>query len=215
MNLRRLVQIVLILLVAVLVAACGGGGSSSSSSSSSSSATVTLTQTITTEADSDGNVVTLGYPAGWVASSEFGGITLGNSQAVMDLMNAGDDTVRPAAGQIGGNVSVVPTADLSFLGVQEGGSPADVVTAFMGFFTGEGDTANMSTPEAVTLNGKTAAISTGTITDETGPLDAALVAVAVDNGYAVFLFAAAEGQIAQFNNAIRAIAGSVTYGPAG
>lgn len=219
MNVRKLFQIVLILMVAVLVTACGGGGSSSSSSSSSSSGsstTVNLPQTVTSEADADGNVTTVGYPEGWVAASEFGSVTLANSQAVMDLMNADDGEVRPAAGQVGGNMSVIPTADLSFLGVEEGASVADVLSVFLNFFTGdEATTTNLSAPEAVTLNGKSSAIVTGTVTDEDGTLDATAVAVSLDNAYAVFLFVAAEGQIAQFNNAIRAIAGSVTYGPAG
>lgn len=220
MNMRRLMQIALILMVAVLIAACGGGGSSSSSSGGSggsgASQTVNVPQSITSEADAAGNVTTVNYPEGWVAASEFGGVTLANSQAVMDLMSSEDGEVRPAAGQVGGNMSVIPTEDLSFLGVAEGASVADVLTVFLNFFTGdEGTTTNLSAPEAVTLNGKSAAIVTGTVTDEDGTLDATAVAVSLDNAYAVFLFVAAEGQIAQFNNAIRAIAGSVAYGPAG
>lgn len=207
MKLNRFTRIAFILVVFGVLVAYGSnyGGSNR----------VTLAQSIVSTPDLYGNVVRLNFPEGWrVAILDIGQIMFGSTQAVLNAFTSSLDTI-PAlqSGQVGGQVTAGPLSDLLGLGVPEGASATEILDIL--FLQNPVESFSVSAPQSAILNEKDAAIATGSALQGGVTMDVTLVGVVVNDGLALLIFGAPRGQITQYDAIIRAIAGSVTYGPAG
>ncbi|MDX1994671.1 MAG: hypothetical protein SF029_19970 [bacterium] len=201
----------LALMLAGVLAACGGGGDSGSSSESGTgggdSSAANLGQTIESEAP-DGTTITISYPDGWFAQESSGSITLSNDETLVTSGATGQFTGDQIAGQVLylGDAA----AGLAAASLPVDATPLDVLSALSANFAGAGGIqVELNEPESFTANGKEAAIMTGDGTSEEGSGSLALVLVEEGDGYVLLTFAAAQGQLAQYDDEIRAIAGTV------
>ncbi len=207
MKLRKLTWVMLLVIMALVLVACDSGGDddgdSGDSADSGDSGGVELVETYSGE---DG--LSFQMPAGWVAESEFGQVTAASSQSILDTME------DPEATTLGdGNIAVIvaplPADMLGALELDDTASAADILTVFSSS-TEEG-VPDFSDPEAIELNGKDAAIASGSQTINDTTIDSTSIVVALDGAFVLFNFVADEGGLADQDAVIRAIAGSAEY----
>jgi hypothetical protein len=205
MKLNKLTLMALLLIAALLVAACGGGddddgGDGGDGGESNLSESFTAT-------DPMGTTITVNYPEGWVADGSGSLITIASSQEVLTAAGAGSTNFVPGEGEIALIVTVFPAEMAGALGE----SPEAVVTS-LGATASEAGQNLEGEPETFEADGRQGAYQAGSITadEQTGDLAIAVITLA-DGGFALATGVAAEGQIAQYEDEIKAIAGSITY----
>lgn len=211
MTLRTLKTVLLVSLLAFVLAACGGdddaGGNNTPPANNGNTGTVDLPQTITTTDDA-GGVLTVSYPAGWFAQEFSGSVVVGNDEEVFT-----SDAAQLPSGQTIGTILALPTAMLGVFGLPENPSTADVLANFMENTRNEDPDAQFTfgEPQTLTLNGKQAALQSGTGTDANGTSDVVVIVVETGAGFVLVSFTAPENEAANFDAQVRGIAGSVDF----
>lgn len=204
---RTLKTGLLVALLAVVLAACGGNDDSTPAGDTTTTGGVELPQSITSTDDA-GGVLTVDYPAGWIAQEFGGSVSIGNDQAVFT-----SDAQQLNAGQVIGTLLALPSEMLGLLGLGDNPSVTDVLANFMNTTLTEDPEAQFTVGEVdtFTVNGRPAAMQTGTGTDASGTNDVAFVMVEAGAGFVLVSFIAPQGEIANYDAQIRAIAGSAEY----
>lgn len=208
MKLNKILWILLLFMLALALAACGGDGDDNGGGGGGG---VNLSQTIAFESEFLGSI-TVNYPEGWFSATQPDqGIMIANSQAALDAMQA-EESPQPEEGQVGGLITAFPSEFFSSLGIAADASPSAVLSTFVeNVLTDESSEVNLGDPQEVTLNGKTAAIASGTVTEEGATSDATFVVVQAEGGVVLVIFRASEGDIGEYDATIRAVAGSAVY----
>ena len=201
MQLNKRFWLILLMILVLSLAACDSDGDATEAvtTDTTEEATLELSETITTL---DG--ITLSYPAGWIASEETGGLTLANDESVMTSPTF-------EAGQIGATVVLLPDTTTDDAGVET------ILQSFIDSTLGEDSSAQMTFSEIETFdaNGNAAALVVGTGSDTEVSNALASVIVDVGDNLVLFSYIAAEGELDQFVDTIRAIASTVSYDSAG
>lgn len=204
---KRSLLFVLSTILSVILVACGGSADGDGSGDGAES--VDLSQSLSYE-DEMGATVTISYPEGWVSSAENGSAAFATSEEVLD-MATGADLPAVESGQVVAIMLALPSEMVSFF-VEEGEdvSPTAIANSFVGDMAS--DTATIGDVEEATLNGKSAAVVTGS---EDGT-DLVLVAIDLGDGnYAIIFGATAEGEAGEIRPTIEGMAGSIEYAAAG
>lgn len=199
MPLHKRFWFVLILSLTVILAACGGDDDSGDSNNSSDNGdSITLAQSVTSD---DG--ISINYPDGWAVDTSFG-IFIANSQDLFD-----GDTSNFEDNQVLGSIISLPATGA------EGEDASSLLDGYVQSTLSnlnDGENLNFEDVETFDANGKSAAIVTGSGTSEGVTNDLANIVVAVDDeNYVLFSFLSGDGQMAQFLDTLRAIAGSVEF----
>lgn len=197
MRLAKFSFFVLILAVVSVLAACGGDDSASAP----------LSQQVST---ADGRLA-IQYPEGWVAQpGSSTSILLANSQDAIAIARSQQRSV-PRGGQVYGNVVYLTREDVAALGAAEGAGVTDILNAYMTVLGTNGF--NLGAPQAITLNDRSAAISTGRIEGDNQTASGLIIIVELEQGYAGLAFLMAEGRLRDYQDDIEAIAGTAVYTP--
>jgi len=216
MTLRNLIRLWLIAMLSFVLVACGSDDSSNDDSDTPNIETteeavtdttdttenVTLAQTISTT-DAAGGVLSLNYPDSWFAEQFAGAITLSNSDATATSENL-------VSGQLIGSLLILPVADI---GIEGESSAETVLTTFIEDTVTIAQDAEfvLNDLESFQANGNSAVIQTGTGTDPAGTVDIANIVVDIDGNFVLISFLAPEGEMAQYDATLRALAGAVSY----
>ncbi|MBC7870595.1 MAG: hypothetical protein H7Y09_07125, partial [Chitinophagaceae bacterium] len=187
------------------LAACGGNDDADSASEDNNSA---QSQTIES-VDAFGGTLSASYPGDWTGQAADGAIYLANSTEALQMANTMSGLTD---GQVGGTITFLATG-VAIPPQEAGTSMVDVLSLLSAtLLSGEaGIIAELGAPEAFSVNGKEGAIATGPSEDNDVVLSLAVAVVGESDGYALIVFAAPEGEIDQYKEIIKAIAGSVEY----
>jgi hypothetical protein len=205
MKFTSLWKLLLVVLLTFGLAACGGNDDTDSASEDTNS---TQSQTIDS-VDFLGGTLSVIYPAGWAAQGSQWAILLANSAEALELANT---PYSLADGQAAGTVTFLGSG-AGLLGLEPSATTVDALANFSArLLSGEaGIQAELGTPEAFTANGKGGAIATGSSEDNAITFSLAVAIIEESDGYALIVFSAPEGEIDQYKDTIKAIAGSVEY----
>lgn len=210
MNLRKLSWVALLLVLSMVLVACGGGGDDDEEGENGEAQDadgIELPQEVT--ASGDNFTLTISIPEDWAAEGdEFGDLNIASSQAILELVNSSDSPDSIEADSVGGGMTVFPVDSLSFLELDETASPADLLDALLNSAEQEG--LNLGEIESATVNDREVAIVTGTQTLDESTFDQTTIVIAVEGGFVLGNFLAGEGEIADFDETLRAIAGTAT-----
>lgn len=202
-------------LLSLVLAACGGGGDDNEGGNTSESGGggggSTLAQTITSSTF-EGGMLTVGYPEGWAAQEAGGSVTIASSQELLASADALQNA--PEEGTVGQVIflGTAETAGLEAFGLSADASLVDILNTFSQNFVNSGAAeVEMGEAEEFDAGGKPAAIVTGTGSQDGQAADVVLAIVNEGDGFVLITFASAEGQIGDYNDEVRAIAGSINY----
>jgi len=199
---RAMPRLLLVLLAAImLLAACDNGG-------------VTLDDTpAELQEETTGAIIRIRLPENWVAAFEEGSIFLeiANSDRALDGFSALDPEPPTLTGSQVVGVFVGPdfVAADGVLGGAE--TPTDLVE--IAAVPGEDASADYGEIETYTQNERDGALIIGTVTDGETTYAALITAFEINEGFGILSFVAPEGQIAQYEDEIKAIAGTIEYTP--
>lgn len=194
------------LLLLSLLAACSGDDDSAAVN------TDVLTQTLSTS-DTLGGLLTVAYPEDWFARTNAfqpGAIQVGTGEAALDQASG---AFPPD--QVAGQVTVIPPDALAALDLDMTADTAAVLNAFSGQFLGQSASSlSLGSNETFIVEGRSAVSYNATITENGESLEIIFVAINEGDGFAVLFFGAAPGELADFEDEIRGMAGRVQYVPA-
>ncbi len=195
---------ILFVALMLILAACGGNDDAGGGGGENN----TQAQTIDS-VDFLGGTLSVIYPAGWAAQGSQGAILLANSAEALQMANT---LYSLTDGQVAGTVTFLGNG-AGLLGLAPGATPLDALTSFSNTLaSGEaGILATLGAPEAFTANAKEGAIATGSAEDNAITLSLAVAIVEENDGYALIVFGAPEGEIDQYKDTITSLAGSVAY----
>lgn len=194
MQFKRILTLALGLSLSLVLAACGGGGDAGGGDAGGGAA-VALPESVSVT-DAFGGTVNASHPEGWTATA-----TDGTGSIIL----VGDATAAQ-------NVNIVfVTPDMVSVMAAGAETPADLLNAMS-------EAAMASAPAGVTvgevvettINGNTAA----TMTASGEGMTLMMVAVQIEGGFA-FVTGTSADSAGDFAATVQAIAGSVTYTPAG
>ncbi|MEO8609616.1 MAG: hypothetical protein ABI690_17120 [Chloroflexota bacterium] len=199
----RKLSFLLIGMVALMLAACGGGGGTGTNGNASSAA---LDQSY----DADG--VTFKYPTGWVVqkpAAPGGPITLGNNQATLDVLGAGNSTKAESGQQA---IIIYPFVGDAFKAISATiTAPIDLLKQMAPAMSSGDNGLKFGDPVEATVGGNPAAKATGTSDAGDGKI---IVIKAGDVGYVLVMGVTAKGELGNIEGTVDGLAETVAVKPA-
>lgn len=152
--------------------------------------------------------LTLNYPSGWVVEEQAGLVGIANSPRAM---NATIEQRAMEAGQIGAIITPLSAETLALMVEQNDWGSVPSPSGFMAFIASTITTGTLGDITEATLNGRNAAYVTLILEDGD---TLAIVVDASGGAYALLQAAMGTGDLAQFQDTLLAIAGTITFTPA-
>lgn len=189
-------SIIGVMLLVMVLAACSGPSEIEEASDA-------LSQTYSVTLGTMGTVG-FDYPRGWIVTNQDGLITAATRIGLLasETFNSGDVLVF---------FNFVPASALENMSIPEGSSP--VMAMINQFNQGERGQI-LPDPTAIDLDGKAAALSTGT-TNLMADIQADIIVIAVeiDNGYGILTGYTPQGELSALETTFKAVAVSMTITP--
>ena len=201
MTLRTSLHLLLSISMLVVLSAC----TDAATTSNPTPVSLELTQIFTGQSAA-GGTVTVRYPEGWFQSGTVdGGLTFTNVENLAII----EDEANPS-GEIITNVLVIPAENASIYTTTGEVSTSAILNNFTTLFTTGDNPAELTEPQAITLDDKTGFVTTGDST--LGTL--AIMVLELGNGDYVLVFGTtALGEQANLRAVLDAIAASIEYTP--
>ena len=211
MKFRKLTWIVLLVVLAMVLAACGGDDDDNGGDGGDE---VNLSQSLSGTMEEVGSY-TVQYPEGWVGQADDDGGTLmiAINQAALDKANT-PGVKEINEGEVAASMMVLPEMIYFLFEIPEDGGPEDAIAGFITSMASEESTeANLSDPETFDANGKSAALASGTITENGTTTGAIVATVAVDGGVGIIIFVTHPDEVDDYIATARAMAGEFEFTP--